>query len=237
MEKKRGGWGVTYQDVYLMDNLTIESKAIYGMLCSYAGMGATAYPSVEFICDKLHISRARFYKHMNLLIGAGIIEKQIIRNDKGLIEKTIYTLTPNLQNDKLPLLDNLTVDNLTEDNLASNNNTINNNTFNKNTKERGKTTRFIPPTLEEVTEYCDEKGYAISPQQFIDFYESKGWLVGKNKMKDWRAAVRTWVSRQQPSRSCTGATNNRFNNFHQRENKLTDEELEMMLMDNSRKEQ
>lgn len=108
------------------------------------------------------------------------------------------------------------------------------NSIDKNNRESKKTTRFIPPTLEEVTEYCNEKGYTISPQQFIDFYESKGWLVGKNKMKDWKAAVRTWVSRQQSGSSCTGATNNRFNNFHQRENNLTDKELEMMLMDNNK---
>ncbi len=68
--RKRGGWGVTYQEVYLSDNLTIEAKAIYGMLCSFAGTGDTAYPSIDFMCDKLHISRGRFYKHMNLLIGA-----------------------------------------------------------------------------------------------------------------------------------------------------------------------
>ena len=126
MESK-GGWGMTYKDVYLMDNLTIESKAIYGMLCSYAGTGATAYPGVEFICNKLHISHARFYKHMNLLIGAGIIEKQAVRNSSGLIERTIYTLTPNLQNDKTPLLDNLTKDNLQLDNLTGNNNNDNKN--------------------------------------------------------------------------------------------------------------
>ena len=64
---------------------------------------------------------------MNLLIGAGIIEKQAVRNSSGLIERTIYTLTPNLQNDKTPLLDNLTKDNLQLDNLTGNNNNDNKN--------------------------------------------------------------------------------------------------------------
>lgn len=53
-------------------------------------------------------------------------------------------------------------------------------------------TRFIPPTLEDVSEYCTERDNGVDPQKFIDFYESKGWMVGKNKMKDWKAAVRTW---------------------------------------------
>lgn len=64
----KGGYGLTYQEVYEMENLTIEAKAIYGMLCSYAGSKAMAYPSVDFICDKLKISRTRFYKHMNLFL-------------------------------------------------------------------------------------------------------------------------------------------------------------------------
>ena len=52
--------------------------------------------------------------------------------------------------------------------------------------------RFTPPTLEEVTEYCKERNNKIDPQTFIDFYSSKGWMIGKNKMKDWKAAIRTW---------------------------------------------
>lgn len=63
-------------------------------------------------------------------------------------------------------------------------------------KEKEKAKRFSPPTLEEVTAYCQERGNDVDPQKFIDFYESKGWMVGSNKMKDWRAAIRTWEKRQ-----------------------------------------
>lgn len=55
---------------------------------------------------------------------------------------------------------------------------------------------FKPPTADEVREYCGTKEYRIDPEEFVDFYESKGWMVGKTKMKDWRAAVRTWVKRR-----------------------------------------
>ena len=51
---------------------------------------------------------------------------------------------------------------------------------------------FVRPTIEEVTAYCQQRKNRIDPQQFIDHYESNGWRVGKNPMKDWRAAVRTW---------------------------------------------
>lgn len=55
-----------------------------------------------------------------------------------------------------------------------------------------KTTRFLAPTLEEVKAYCLERKNNVEAERFIDFYQSKGWLVGKSKMKDWKACVRTW---------------------------------------------
>ena len=64
-----------------------------------------------------------------------------------------------------------------------------------------KAKRFIPPSVEEVEQYCIERNNNIDAQSFIDFYESKGWMIGKNKMKDWKAAVRTWErSRKQENK-------------------------------------
>ena len=59
--------------------------------------------------------------------------------------------------------------------------------------KKKKTTRFVPPTVEEVKQYCEENNYKLDAQRFVDFYESKGWMIGKNKMKSWQAAVRTWT--------------------------------------------
>ena len=64
-------------------------------------------------------------------------------------------------------------------------------------KEEG-SGRFTPPSLEEVQTYCKERENGINAQSFIDFYESKGWFIGKNKMKDWKAAIRTWEKRNKP---------------------------------------
>lgn len=50
--------------------------------------------------------------------------------------------------------------------------------------------KFVPPTLDEVTAYVKERGSVVDPQGFIDFYSSKGWVVGRSPMKDWRAACR-----------------------------------------------
>ena len=58
-----------------------------------------------------------------------------------------------------------------------------------------KRSRFTPPTTEEIQAYCNEKHYNVSPEHFIDYYESNGWKVGRNSMKDWKAAVRNWARR------------------------------------------
>ena len=52
--------------------------------------------------------------------------------------------------------------------------------------------RFTPPSIEEVAAYCQERGNGVDASRFVDFYSSKGWMVGKSRMKDWKAAVRNW---------------------------------------------
>ena len=59
-------------------------------------------------------------------------------------------------------------------------------------------TRFSPPSVREIEEYCREKGFLLDAERFVDYYASIGWRVGKNPMKDWRAAVRTWVKKDTP---------------------------------------
>ena len=56
--------------------------------------------------------------------------------------------------------------------------------------------RFSPPTILEVQNYCSERKNSVDPSKFIDYYTSVGWKVGKNAMKDWRAAIRTWEKSQ-----------------------------------------
>jgi len=76
--------------------------------------------------------------------------------------------------------------------MLKNNNTINNN----NTTYSNSKGRFKKPTLDEVKNYCILRKNNIDAEAFIDFYESKNWQIGKNKMKDWKACVRTWERRE-----------------------------------------
>ena len=68
-------------------------------------------------------------------------------------------------------------------------------TINKNKEIKINNKFFKKPTVEEVHQYCNERKNKVCADAFIDFYESKGWMVGSNKMKDWKACVRTWEMR------------------------------------------
>ena len=72
------------------------------------------------------------------------------------------------------------------------NENVNVNVNENDLKENIKRKVFTKPTAEEVKAYCDERKNNVDADKFIDFYESKGWLIGKNPMKDWKACVRTW---------------------------------------------
>jgi hypothetical protein len=75
--------------------------------------------------------------------------------------------------------------------MLKNNNTINNNNTTYSNKGR-----FKKPTIDQVKSYCIERNNNVDAEAFLDFYESKDWKIGKNKMKDWKAAVRTWERRE-----------------------------------------
>ena len=108
--------------------------------------------------------------------------------------------------------------------------------LNENIKESGTRTpkqerSIIPPTLEMVRAYCQERGNGIDPQHFIDYYEARGWQLKNGKMKDWQAAVRTWEGNQsskpsQPSGITPAAK--QINTMMTRETGLSDLEARLV---------
>lgn len=102
----------------------------------------------------------------------------------------------------------------------------------RETEKATHTQRFTPPTVEDATQYAREKGWTeaqFSPERFVDFYASKGWKVGKEPMKDWRAAARGWVARQDKPTGKPQGWKNPALDYQQRE--YTDEEMEDTFLD------
>jgi hypothetical protein len=117
-----------------------------------------------------------------------LLKEQKNVKDKSLLE-FIYN---NLSNKKI---DNSTVKEYIQslniyinDNDNDNERIVNESSTNRKKPDRN----VIPPTLEMVTLYCESRNNGIDPENFVDFYTSKGWKIGKDKMKDWQAAIRTW---------------------------------------------
>lgn len=68
--------------------------------------------------------------------------------------------------------------------------------INNNSLYKRESSRFQKPSIDEIRQYCSSRNNSVDPEQFFNFYESKGWTIGKSHMKDWRAAVRTWEKRE-----------------------------------------
>lgn len=94
-------------------------------------------------------------------------------------------------------------------------------------KSKSEIKRFSPPSVHEVREYCQERGNKIDPDSFVDFYKSKDWMIGKDKMKDWKAAVRTWERRDAGKRKEI-EDRNKFNQFEQHEYNFDELERELL---------
>ena len=72
--------------------------------------------------------------------------------------------------------------------------------------------RFAKPTVEEIAAYCRSRNNGLDAEQIWDFYESKGWFIGKSKMKNWRSAVRTWERRRREEQNAAASANSRYHN-------------------------
>ena len=99
-----------------------------------------------------------------------------------------------------------------EDNVLSMSDKSKSKSKSKNIKEniQEKSSRFVPPTLSEVKAYCQERNNGVNPEKWFDFYTSKNWMIGKNKMIDWKAAVRTWEHGKENKPAPRQSTGNQF---------------------------
>lgn len=134
-----------------------------------------------------------------------IREQNRIRKRKEREKKATLITTSNLSRDS-----HVTVTQLSQDiNIYSNSSSCTTSNSLEDMKDkslREENKRFVKPTIEEVFQYVYEQGYQMNSEAFYDFYESKNWMVGKNKMKDWKAAIRNWY-RNEKNKNASHQTN------------------------------
>lgn len=174
----------------------IYATGVYLSLCRHSNLEQKCWPSIRKIAEELAISEKQVGRAVKILESYKIISKERIgkkaTNRYWLLNKSEWTHSPISEQTTSPI---------TTDSQSYHQGTVSpfhsKVTHKKVTNRRGG--RFTPPSFNEVSTYCLERKNNIDAQNFIDFYSSKGWLIGKNKMKDWQAAIRTWESRNKPS--------------------------------------
>lgn len=145
-----GGYGTVYKEVLKDKELSIEAKAIYSYLSSYAGGKDTAFPSIGLICHELNISEKRFYKHRKELLDKNIISKTRERTNNGF-SKTIYTINHHFVHGQFVRVRNVHGQNVHGQNVGTKNNSIKkNNNKNNNSKSDSDTSQIFQLVSKEL---------------------------------------------------------------------------------------
>ncbi|MFQ3904481.1 helix-turn-helix domain-containing protein [Staphylococcus sp. 50Mo3-1] len=152
-----GGYGSVYKKVMKDTELSIEAKAIYAYLTSYAGGKDTAFPSVSLICHELNISKNRFYNHRKELVEKEIISVKRERTDNGF-SKNIYTINHHFVRLNFVDIQNVDIQNVDIQNKdTKNNSTKNNNIKNNNNKNNTSATDVTREHFENWWKLYDKK--------------------------------------------------------------------------------
>lgn len=175
-------------------NLSLKAK---GLLSQMLSLPDDWQYSVEFLVSMNREEKTAITTALKELKKAGYItvnQKRNRENGQIAYEYNVYEI-PNSPYIGFPSTENpLTENPYTENPLTENPPLLNTNILNTNKPNTNilNTNKFIIPTVDEVRTYCQERNNNIDPEAFIDHYNSNGWKVGKNAMKDWKAAVRQW---------------------------------------------
>ena len=189
-EQEPNYYAIIPADIRYDQDLIPNAKLLYGEITALCNKKGYCWATNDYFAELYKTSEKTISRWVKNLEEKGYIATtvQTFRYNDGTIKKIRYIF---LDKNKLNHMDKNVRDHMDKDvpyNITNNNTKSNNNTVSS-------AKRFTPPTLKDVTEYCLERRNQINPQQFVDFYTSKGWKVGNSPMKDWKASVRTWEQR------------------------------------------
>lgn len=173
-------------DWMLTLDLDVYETIILAVIYGFSQDGESTFKgSQNYLAKKAKCSRAKVARTLPKLVDMGLIQKhdkdingvhlceyRVYLTDTGCISQTQGGCIPETHN-------NIDIENID----------------NNNTLYKAKTSHFVKPSIEEIEQYCIERNNGIDAEVFFNFYEAKGWVVGKSPMKDWKAAVRTWEKR------------------------------------------
>ena len=182
--KQPNYYAIISAEVRYDKNITANAKLLYAEITALLNMNGECFATNKYFSNLYGKSVVTISKWIGELISNGYISsfysykegtKEIDRRYLSILKGGIK------ENDKGG----------SKEKFKDNNTSINNNITYSNNKGR-----FKKPSIEDINNYCIERNNNIDAETFFDFYESKDWKIGKNKMKSWKACVRTWEKRQ-----------------------------------------
>ena len=183
-------------EVRYSKKLTPNAKLLYAEITALCNMNGKCTASTDYFCRLYEVSRVSIQKWLKILEDNNYIKRiNIYKPYSKQIEARMITLVNIPSKEKL--IDNTNI-NITNTNLTDSNSKV----------------RFKKPTLDDVKNYCILRQNNIDAEAFIDFYESKNWQIGKNKMKDWKACVRTW-ERRESKKTTMGKLHSQINEWQE----------------------
>lgn len=199
-EDKPNYYAIIPADIRYDSELKDKAKLLYGEITCLCNEYGFCYATNKYFADLYKVSLRTISELINNLVSKGFLISEIIYKEDSkevklrklyLSNKTSIPIEKNFYTPRKKLLYPI------EENFQENNTSINN-------KENiYKRKIFNKPTIEEINNYCIERNNGIDAEYFYDFYESKDWMIGKNKMKDWKSCIRTWERKNKSSSSKT----------------------------------
>ena len=178
MKEKPSYYAIIPAEVRYSKKLTPNAKLLYAEITALCNMNGKCIASTQYFCNLYNVSRSSVQNWLKLLEENGYISR-VVKYKLGSRE---------IESRSITLVDKPSLK------ISTDNTNIN--ITNTNLTDSNKKAFFKKPTFDEVNNYCLERNNNIDPEAFIDFYESKNFMIGKNKMKDWKAAVRNWERRE-----------------------------------------
>lgn len=201
-ENKKSYYAVIPATVRYDESLPPNAKLLYGEITALCNSEGYCWASNKYFADLYGVSISSIKRWIKILTDRGYITSKIIYKEGG---GEIETRWVQICTEGGIKNDTRWVQNCTEGGIKNEptpqlknepyNNTYFNNTLNNTSEyvsDKPTRTRFIPPSLEEVQAYCQERNKGVNAEKWYNYYTANGWKVGKNPMKDWKAAVRTW---------------------------------------------
>lgn len=204
---KREGYAICFNE-WLFDNRIKNELPLLLLISSLCAKNGICYGSNSYFAEKFNMDEKTVSRKIKKLEKLNYIQISYIKRGFEIQKREIRVTNLSLEGQKnhpsgdknvTPSSDKNVTDNITSINSTS----IDNNNYVIVIGQKQK--KFVKPSLKEISDYCKERNNDVNPERFLNYYEANGWKVGRNNMKDWKAAIRTW---EVNCRSSGGKKNN-----------------------------